>query len=117
MPQLDIISYMSQLFWLLILLALFYLLVIRYILPELKKIQRVREIYTFQEFPISLSKYQTNISISMYETLNHQEELLKKAKLLNQEMVVKFVKTTNKERLNNQSYLTKITKILVKIQN
>jgi hypothetical protein len=53
----------------------------------------------------------------MYETLNHQEELLKKAKLLNQEMVVKFVKTTNKERLNNQSYLTKITKILVKIQN
>ena|ERR1700728_2749472 len=113
MPQLDIVSYMSQLFWLLIVLGIFYLLVLKYILPELKKIQKVREISILQEKPLSLALYQT----TMYETLHHQEEILKKAELLNQEMVVTFLKRTNKERLNNWNYLTKITQLLLKTQN
>ena len=112
MPQLDILSYMSQLLWLVVILGTFYILVIRHIAPELKKVRRLRTLLTLTEQPFEPNQ-ETQV---LTETLTQQKTLLATSNELTQHMTQKAIQTKHQKELKsfNQTYLNFLSQLLLK---
>lgn len=112
MPQLDTLSYMSQLFWLFIILSTFYILVIQFIAPELKKITRLRTLLTTTEHLLEPTK-ETEL---LTESLIQQKGLLVTSNELTQQLTQKAIQTKHQKELKhfNQAYLIQLSQLLLK---
>lgn len=85
MPQLDIVTYVSQLFWLVVLFLLTYAIVLKYMLPNIGRILKVRNSKMNAEGSVisDLSKEGLDISKSydvfLVRTLNESKEIMNKS--------------------------------------
>lgn len=80
MPQLDFLSYMSQLVGLVAILILLYIITLKWFLPQMKAIQEVRNLFLQEKKPITtplepFSNLLTNHSILLeaHHTLAHAQ--------------------------------------------
>ena len=62
MPQLDFLAYFSQVFWLVLLFSIYYIVLVQFILPRIKTIFDVR--HSFQVNASRLSQNETSTSNS-----------------------------------------------------
>lgn len=115
MAQLDILSYFTQLIWLIVILSSFYIIIIRKILPEIKRVFKLRELglkaITPEEIRIE-STLENNVIINTLEKINKE---IKELTVLNNKLTKENIKGKNKKELNeaNKKYLNSIIKLLI----
>ena len=113
MPQLDHLSYLSQVFWLIVIFGSFYFITLTYILPTISQIIKTRK--------EKLSSYTTDSSSLKIEekllTYKYQEYLSKaftnSGKALSNALEVSS--TWSKEQLKNYNLKSKLGKLNAKI--
>jgi hypothetical protein len=107
MPQLDVLTYLSQLLWLLIILIGFYLFVIKFVLPEIKQIKIIRDF---------LIKPQSKLIFHFIQYPMEQQQILNQLNLLNNQIKKSQIQTINQENWKqvNQNYLLRLSQLLIK---
>lgn len=113
MPQLDILSYLTQIIWLTIIIGAFYLIIIRKVLPEIKKIFQVRDLMKFME--IEMISKELEESKLIVNTLTISNNNIKEKTQINNQSMLTNIKIKNKNYLveANKNYLINLTKNLL----
>lgn len=114
MAQLDILSYFTQLIWLIVILGSFYVIIIRKILPEIKRVFKVRALMskTHMETVTPVLKSENKLLINTLEIVNEE---IKEITEINKKLTKENIKGKNKKELKeaNIEYLKSITKLLI----
>lgn len=116
MAQLDIISYFTQIFWLTIIIAFFYLIVIRRVLPKIKKINKIRVLsVTLDKERVAKNLDKKEEKEILTNSLGILNKEIRGIEILTNKLILENIKGKNKTLLKegNQKYIDNITKLLV----
>ena len=105
MPQLEITTFPSQIFWLIISFAILYFCISRLIIPKISRVLKERELQ------IEKNISESEILYKKTEDINRKYEDLKKETEEESKKIIKNVKDeTNKKFLENTNIVKKILK-------
>jgi F0F1-type ATP synthase membrane subunit b/b' len=123
MAQLDIISYFTQIFWLTVILSTFYVVLIRKVLPEIKKTFKIRALTIALEGSAAGESSGLLASKEENKLITHSLSLLnkevKEIDHLNTKLIVENVKGKNRRKVShglnesNQTYINSVTKLVM----
>ena len=118
MPQLDKVSYFSQFFWLCFFYLGFYLSLVKFFLPKMSRILKLRQrkaqgSQQLQDLPYSQESHtlQENSQTTFLQGIQQSREALQESFQATFEWFGQATKATNTQQLHtvNQAYVTKMT--------
>lgn len=114
MPQLDKITFLSQVFWLIVIFVSFYLISLRYLLPTISKILKVRQNkIESNNKQLTNFKEEESFVTENYETVL-RNSLIESQKLLTEAIQSSLVWLDTSMKKTNESMLLEMNKEYIK---
>ena len=114
MPQLDKVTFLSQVFWLIVIFVSFYLISLRYLLPTVGKILKVRKNkIEWNNKQLTSFKEEESFVTENYETVL-RNSLIESQKLLTEAIQSSLVWLDTSMKKTNESMLLEMNKEYIK---